>query len=158
MDCRNCDRQLEAWAAGEPVPPDAVAHLAGCAPCAAALALARRIDRALAAQPAPAAPPAFTREVMARVSRERWRIEQAFDVGFNLAVAAGLVVIAAGVLGLVYASGLSAIVTDLVDLTGTAMVEVATRTMPALPLYGTAAALVTSALALWWWLEGNLTI
>lgn len=153
MDCRACDEQVEAWAAGEPMPPAAETHVAACPRCAASLALARRIEQALAARPVPPPPPAFTAAVLARVRRQRWRTEQAIDVGFNVAVAAGLLIVASGVLGLVYASGLSVVVTDLVDLTGRAMMDVAARSTRALPTYAVAAALVTSALALWWWVE-----
>src|SRR5512134_131857 len=85
VSCTHLDELIEPLAAGD-LEPDAAtrAHLASCAACAGALALAREIDRTLAGQPAPG--PAFTPTLLARLRRERWRSEQALDVAFNVAI------------------------------------------------------------------------
>jgi len=153
MPCVVIDDRIEALAEGDAPTAEEAAHLQACAACAARLALARRIDRALAARPAPPAPPTFTAAVLARIHRERWRAEQALDLGFNVAIGAGLLIIVAGVIGLVYASGLSAVSSDVVALVSGAFSQVAAGMAPALPAYLAATALVTTALAIWWWAE-----
>ena len=60
-----------------------------------------------------AVPPAtFTAAVMARVGQERWKTERAIDLGFNLAIAAGVLVILAGGAGLAWSLGLLTITID----------------------------------------------
>ena len=90
------------------------AHLHRARPARRALALARQIDRVLAAQPAPEPPPAFTAALMARLRRERWRSEQSLDVAFNVAVGLAVAVGVGGVVMVVTASGLAAVSADLV--------------------------------------------
>src|SRR5512136_718591 len=94
MRCEELQDLIEPIAAGELEPTDEAArHLAGCASCAAALALARRIDRTLAGLEVPAAPPSFAAGVLRRIRRQRWRSEQYLDLGFNavIVVSVGLV-------------------------------------------------------------------
>lgn len=111
------------------------------------------IERWIRERPAPAAPPAFTAAVMARVHQERWQAERYWDLGFNIAVATGLVFIAAGVLGLIYLSGLSVVGRDVILLVGEAIVTTADQLAPALPTYMGAFVLTASALGLWWFVE-----
>ena len=108
MTCLELEDRIEAVAAGdEPAGAAFLAHVGACPRCAAALARAREIEQALAARPAPAAPPRFAAAVASRVRREYWRSEQQVDRMFNVAVAAGLIAIAGGTLALV---NLSAVV------------------------------------------------
>lgn len=111
------------------------------------------IERWMRERPAPAAPAGFTAAVMARVHHERWQVEQYWDLGFNIAVAAGLALVAAGVLGLVYLSGLSVVGRDAVLLFLEGITTVAAQVTPALPTYTGALALTATALGLWWYVE-----
>jgi hypothetical protein len=110
-------------------------------------------DRWLRERAAPAAPDGFTGGVMARVRQERWRSERYWDLGFNIALAAGIGLVAAGVLGIVYFSGLSVVGRDALLLFGEALTTVAAQVAPALPTYIGAFALTATALGLWWWAE-----
>lgn len=159
MSCTEMDALIEPIAAGE-IDPDASmrAHLAICLTCARALALARQIDRVLAAQPAPDPPPGFTVQLMARLRRERWRSEQYLDLAFNLAVALAT---AAGIGGLwlvLSASGLAGVSADLVRVFVAAADAAVASLAPALPAYGLAAAVFVSGMAIWWWAEHGLEI
>ena len=111
------------------------------------------IERWMRERPAPAAPRAFTASVMTRVHQERWQVERYWDLGFNIAVAAGLGFIAAGVLGLIYVSGLSVVGRDAVLLVAQAIATTADGLAPALPTYMGAFALTATALGLWWFVE-----
>ena len=102
---------------------------------------------------APAAPAGFTSAVMVRVRQERWQTERYWDLGFNIAVAAGLLFIAAGVLGLIYISGLSVVGRDAMLFVVNAITTVADQVAPAVPAYMGAFALTASALGLWWYVE-----
>ena len=55
-------------------------------------------------------------------------------------------------------TGLTAVSSDAVDLFGTGLVTLVRRVAPSLPLYGGAAALLASALAVWWWAERDVTL
>jgi hypothetical protein len=111
------------------------------------------IDRWMRERATPAAPPGFTAAVMTRVGKERWRTERYWDVGFNIAVAAGLLLVAAGVLGLIYISGLSVVGRDAILLFVDALTTTADQVAPALPAYTGAGALTVMALGLWWYVE-----
>jgi hypothetical protein len=95
---------------------------------------------------------------MARVRRARWRSDQFLDVGFNVAI--GLVVLAlvSGVWLLVNRSGLVAVSNEAVDLMGTGFVTFVRRVAPSLPLYAGAAAVLATALAIWWWAERDAAL
>ena len=152
-----CDETLdaiEAIAAGELTPEGRVArHLTSCRNCAAALESARRLDRMLAARPVPNPPQQFTIRTMTRIRRARWRSDQFLDVGFNVAIA--LVVI--GIIGsgwlLIDRSGLTAVSGDLITLIESGGKALAQRVAPSLPVYAAAAAIVVTALGIWWWAE-----
>jgi hypothetical protein len=111
------------------------------------------IDRWMRERAAPPAPPGFTSAVMTRVRNERWKTERYWDVGFNIAVAAGLLLIAAGVLGLIYITGLAVVGRDAMLLFVAAITTVADQIAPALPAYTGAFALTATALGLWWYVE-----
>jgi hypothetical protein len=153
--CEELDDVIEAVAAGEAASAGAEAHLAGCAACQARVELARAVARLLETREMPAPPEAFTVHVMRLVHQERWRAEQFVDVGFNVAMAAGLLIVLAGVSGLLWSLGwfsldvsaVTAAVTTFAPWTG----EVASR----LQMVIIAALLLSSALVLWWWVEGE---
>ena len=102
---------------------------------------------------APAAPPWFSPAVLARVRQERWQTERYWDLGFNVAIAAGLLLIAGGVLGLIHMTGLAVVGRDATLLFVNAITTVADQVAPALPAYMGAFALTASALGLWWYVE-----
>ena len=155
MTCEELDDLIEAIVEGDPVAPAAEAHLAGCARCRARVELSRAIGRLLLSRERPAPADGFTAQVLRRVRQERWRVEQAVDAGFNLAIAAGVIVLGCGAVALLWSLGLVSI-----DL---AALATATRTMApwTAELAGQAqtlvlaALLLATALALWWWVEGG---
>jgi len=153
--CEDLDELIEAVAAGDPLPAEADAHVAACASCQARVDLARAMERLLLARETPDPPVHFTLQVMRRVSQERWRVEQFVDVGFNLALGAGVLVVLGGVAGLLWSLGWFSI--DVAALT-TATATVApwtARLMSEAQTLVLAALLLSSALALWWWMEGG---
>jgi hypothetical protein len=153
--CEEVDDLIEALADGEPLPPDAAAHAGECATCQARLELARAVDRLLLAREVPAPPQAFTVHVMRLVQQERWRVEQFVDVGFNVAIAAGLIVVLGGAAGLLWSLGwfsvdaaaIAAAVTTFAPWTA----ELASQAQTLI----VALVLLSAALALWWWVEGE---
>ena|SRR5436190_18532065 len=152
-----CDEVLEAIepiAAGDVVPEGRIAdHLRTCTDCAAALASARRLEQLLRHRTAARAPAEFTTVTLGRVRRARWRSDQWLDAGFNLAIA----MLAVGIVGLVWLvlhrSGMTAVSSDVMELFGTSLMTFANRIAPAVPLYAGAAALLATALGIWWWAE-----
>lgn len=154
MQCDHLEPLIEAVADGSYDPADDQAqHLASCAVCAARLASARAIESLLAMRDVATPPSSFTGAVMARVGQERWKTERVVDLGFNLAIAAGVLVILAGAGGVAWSLGFLNVAIDLdaiwralnTDITGRVLSQVQTIAM--------AAALLTMALVLWWWAE-----
>jgi hypothetical protein len=136
-------------------PSDAdAAHLESCMTCREVLRRARAVEAALAARPTPELASGFTAKVMIAVQRERWRAEQALDLGFNLAVAGGLLLVVAGLVGLAWRTGLIVIGGDLATLATAGVTVLASRVGPQLPNVMLAALLLTMALGVWWWAEG----
>ena len=157
-----CDEALdtvEAIAAGEVMPDGRVAsHLATCPNCALALERARQLEASLRRREIPAAPAQFTSRTLARIRRARWRTDQFLDLGFNLAIGALAVAVLGGVWMLVNRSGLAAVSSDAATVFGSGFVALARRVMPSLPLYAGAAALLASALGIWWWAEKDAAL
>ncbi|MGH9349711.1 MAG: hypothetical protein ACRD26_20865 [Vicinamibacterales bacterium] len=116
-------------------------------------ALDEAIDRWMRERATPAVPDGFTPAVMTRVRQERWQAERYWDVAFNVAVAAGLALVMAGMLGLIQLSGLSVVARDTVMLFVQAVATVAAEVTPVLPTYVGAVALIATALGLWWYVE-----
>src|SRR5579864_8217474 len=152
-----CDEALdvvEAIAAGEVAPEGRIAaHLETCVDCAGALRAARAVDQMLRTRAVPAPPPNFTTKTMTRVRRARWRSEQYVDLAFNVAIAAVLIAIAAGIWLLLARAGLTGVAGDAAGIVSRVVVDAARRHTPALPVYTGAAALVGTALLIWWWAE-----
>ena len=160
-----CDEALdavEAVAAGEVTPDGRLAdHYATCPNCAAALGDARALDRMLQSRPVPKPSAQFTARAMTRVRRARWRSDQVLDASFNVAIAAVVITIVAGIWTLVRRSGMtavSAVSSDAVDVMTSGLVTLVHRIGPSLPLYGAATALLATALAVWWWAERDTAL
>ncbi|MGE3274113.1 MAG: hypothetical protein AB7O67_03300 [Vicinamibacterales bacterium] len=154
--CRAVEAALEGVAAGDTELDVALAaHVDACPRCRERLALARAIDRALAARPVPQVPEGFTAGVLGLVRQERWRAEQVLDAGFNVAVAAGILLVAVGVAGLAWASGLAAVGGDMAVLFSTGLERLAGEFSPNLPVTTMAFLLATTAAGVWWWAEGS---
>jgi anti-sigma factor RsiW len=157
-----CDEALdavEAIAAGEVMPDGRVAsHLATCPNCAQALEHARQLEASLRQRQAPAAPPQFTSRTLARIRRARWRSDQFLDLGFNLAIGAVIVAVLVGVWMLLDRTGLAALSGDAVEIFGSGVVSLARRVAPSVPLYAGAAAVLLSALGIWWWAERDTAL
>jgi hypothetical protein len=154
VHCDHLEPLIEAIADGSHEPTGEEArHLASCAVCTARLARARAIEGLLAMREVAAPSSSFTGAVMARVGQERWKTERVVDLGFNLAIAAGILFILAGGAGVAWSLGFLNITIDLEaiwqaigsDLTGRVLSQVQTIAM--------SAALLTMALVLWWWAE-----
>jgi anti-sigma factor RsiW len=158
VTCHQLDELIEAIAEGERPPADAEAHLATCPRCTASLALARGLDRTLMAREVPVPPQGFTARVMQQVGQERWRTEQIVDIGFNIAITIGVALIAVGGLGLAYSFGWLTVDRPTVEALGTAVQPWLSRLADDLRTVVLAAMLLTSALALWWWVEGESSL
>jgi len=159
MTCRDLLESIEAIAAGELLPDEATrAHIESCPRCAAELASARRIEALLQARVADPAPPRFTTAVLQRVRRERWRTEQNVDRLFNVAIAVALVLVAAGVLALLNLGGLLSVAATAWDVATGAAVLAARSAAPSFETYLAGAALLISALGMWWWADRSLSM
>jgi hypothetical protein len=154
MRCDDLEPLIEAIADGtfEPSPDDR-AHLSSCQLCAARLEQARRIEQWLSAREAPAPPPSFTAMVMARIGQEKWQAERVVDIGFNLAIAAAVLLILAGGAGAAWSLGFFTITVDTEALLRAAVSQVEGRVINEVQTVLIAAVVLTMALALWWWAE-----
>ena len=158
MTCDQLDELIEAIAEGERPPAEAEAHMATCPRCTASVALAHALDRTLEARELPAAPPGFTARVMQQVGQERWRTEQIVDVGFNIAITLGVGLIIVGGLALAYSFGWLTVDRPTIEALGAAVQPWLSRLADDLRTVVLAALLLTSALALWWWVEGESSL
>jgi hypothetical protein len=158
MSCDAVNILIEAVAAGDPIPDDIRPHLEVCPVCSARLALARQIDAVLSHQPVPSVSHGFTTALMARVRDERWRAERAVDLGFNLAVAAGILIVVAGIAGVAWRAGLLQLGGVMAPLLVEATRTTAARAMGDARLVMTVLLLCTTAIALWWWAEDDVSV
>ncbi|HXW08823.1 MAG TPA: hypothetical protein VD833_26570 [Vicinamibacterales bacterium] len=159
LTCRDVLDLVEPIAAGDvEVESPVRAHLESCPRCAAALADARRLEAALGALAVPAAPARFTPAILSRIRRERWRTEQNVDRVFNVAIACALVLVAGSVVALLNLNDLLAagrvVWAAMASLGG----EAARHVIPLFVTYLAAAALLVSALGMWWWAERRLSV
>ena len=154
MRCDDLEPLIEAIADGShSLSAEDAAHVASCARCTARLERARTIESLLSMREVASPPASFTAAVMMQVGREKWQTERAIDLGFNLLMAAGVVVILAGAAGLAWSLGFLTVTIDLEvvwqwlgsDVTGRVLSQVQTIAMSAV--------LLTMALVLWWWAE-----
>jgi hypothetical protein len=156
VSCDLAAAQIEAAAMGEPVPAAMADHISRCTRCAARLDLARRIDALLRTREVAAPPAAFTTTVLTRVRQERWRTEQVVDFGFNIAVAAGLVLILSGLLGFAWQLGALPGIDRAIALGTEGLTLVARRAAADMRLLMMGMLLVTTAVGVWWWAEEDV--
>lgn len=151
-DCAAVDVMLDEIASGGDPPVAQSAHLDSCADCQARLALARRIERALAAWPETPPTPHFVAAVAARARAAEWRQEVVVDWGFNIALAASLVCIVAGAGGFLWLLGVQAATAGGADAVRP-LADVMSRLRGQAPILATATVLLATALGGWWWAE-----
>ena len=154
MRCDHLEPLIEAIADGtfDPNPEDR-AHLSSCAACSARLAQAQSIEQWLTSRDAPQPPASFTAAVMARIGQEKWQAERVVDIGFNLAIAAAVLVIAIGAAGAAWSLGFFTIMIDTESLLQAAVSQVEGRVINQVQSVLIAAVVLTMALVLWWWAE-----
>jgi anti-sigma factor RsiW len=159
MTCHDVLELVEPIAAGDVEPDRALReHIESCPQCAAELASARRIHAMLGARPALSPPGRFTASVVQRIRREHWRAEQHVDRLFNVAMAVAVMLVVGGALALLNLGGVLSVagsVWELASGTGRAMVH---NAAPSLNTYIAAAALLVSALGMWWWADRTLSL
>ncbi len=158
MRCDDLDAIIEAIAEGQAPAGDYDAHLASCPRCQARVATAQALDRLLATRETPEPPAGFTYRVMERVGREQWRAEQLMDVGFNVAVAAGVALVVAGAVSLAWSLGWLTVDRPTLETVSTAIEPWVSTTLSKGPTVALAAVLLTTALGLWWWVEGEASL
>ena len=154
MRCDELEPLIEAIADGtiEPSAEDA-AHLSSCAVCSERIAGARRIEQWLSSREMPQPGPSFTATVMGRIGEEKWKTERAVDIGFNVFIAAGVLVILAFGAGLALSLGLFTVTIDTDALMSVVFSQVEGRVINQLQTTAIAAVVLTMALILWWWAE-----
>lgn len=155
---RRCDELeplIEAIADGSrELPADEAAHVAACALCSHRIEQARSIERLLSLREAAQPSASFTPAVMMLVGQEQWKTERAIDLGFNLALAAGVLVILAGAAGLAWSLGFLTVSIDVAAILQALDAGEATgRVLSQFQTVAMSAALLTTALGLWWWAE-----
>jgi hypothetical protein len=77
------------------------------------------------------------------------------DAGFNAAIAAGVLVALAGVAGVLWSFGWFSIDVAALTAATSAIAPWTTHLAAEAQTLGVAAVLLSSALALWWWMEGE---
>jgi hypothetical protein len=151
--CARVEAVVDEMAAGLEVTTELSGHVPTCARCQARLAMARRIERALADWPV-AAPPAHFAADVARLARQDvWGQELVVDWGFNLALAASLVCIVAGAAGFVWLLGAMADPVEASRLAARPLTALAGQVRGQGLVVGTATALLATTAAAWWWGE-----
>ena len=153
MTCVEANTFIEAAAVGDAVPEEVRAHVASCRGCAARLALAQRIEHALAHRPVAPVPDDFTDALMMRIRRERWRAEQVIDVGFNIAALFGILLIVGGAAGLLWRAGAIQLSGEMATMLFGASRAVALRAVADVRVIMVSVLLLSTAAGLWWWAE-----
>jgi anti-sigma factor RsiW len=159
MKCRDVLELVEAIAAGD-IAADAAlgAHLESCPGCASTLAAARRIEALLGGREARNAPARFTPSVLQRIRREEWRSEQRVDRVFNVAIALALLLVAGGGAALLNLAGLARAFSAAWEMAAGVGSTAARTAAPSLNTYIAAAALLVSALGMWWWADRTISM
>jgi anti-sigma factor RsiW len=152
--CDDLENLIEAIADDSlPLPAEDAAHVASCALCTARIERARSIESLLSVREVAPLPAAFTQAVMARVIQERWKAERAIDLGFNLAIAAGILVIVTAGAGLAWSLGMLSVTIDLDAIVRALDAGATGRLLSQVQTVAMSAVLLTMALFLWWWAE-----
>jgi hypothetical protein len=155
MRCEDLDPLIEELATGADADPGAALHLESCPACQARLRLAQAIERSLESRERPDPPPRFTTSVMARVRRERWRAEQLVDTGFNIAVGFGVLLVLGGLAALGWSMDWYSVSPAVLQVARDLSAQWIVRVQEQLAMIGIAAAILSSALVLWRWVEGG---
>lgn len=156
MDCNHLEPLIEGLADGSvDLDSPGRAHLGSCAVCQARVEQARDIERFLVSREVPSPSSTFTAGVMALVHHDRWQAERIVDLGFNLAMAAGVLVILAGIGGFAWSLGFLTVTIDVAAAIEAARSELGGRLVSQVQTVVMAAVLLTMALALWWWTEAD---
>ena len=113
------------------------------------------IERLLQTREVPLPPANFTQRVMTAVRRDTWQVEQVVDIGFNLAIGAGVFLIVGAALSFLWSVGLLGVDFDLNALAGAAARALTSQVMGQVRTVLVGAALLTTALAIWWWAEAD---
>ena len=158
MRCDDLDPAIEAIAEGLAPGEEAAAHLDSCAACRTRVHLAREVLRLLESREVPEPSVHFTSRVMAAIGDARWRAEQMVDVGFNVAVAAGVLSVVAAALALAWNLGWFTPDPAIVELVFTVVSRWLASAAGQAPMVLLSALLLSSALGLWWWVEGEETL
>ena len=155
MRCHDLEPLIEAIADGShELSAEERAHLSSCTVCPARLEQARRIEQWLAARDLAQPPATFTASVMLRIGQQKWQAERVIDIGFNLAIAAGVLVILMAGAGLAWSLGFFTITVDVAALLNAAFSRVEGReVISEVQTIVISAVLLTMALGFWWWAE-----
>ncbi len=152
--CDDLEPMIEAIADGSlALSADDAAHLASCAGCGARLERARAIESLLAMRVIDTPPASFTATVMTHVGHDKWQTERVIDLGFNLAMAAGVAVILAGAAGLAWSLGFLTVTIDVDAIWRSLDSDVTGRVLSQVQTIAMSAVLLTMTLVLWWWAE-----
>lgn len=153
MLCDDLDGVIEAMADGTYRPSvDEAAHAGSCPRCQARIARAEAIEHLLLGREDAVPSPGFTSGVMARIGDEHWKADRVFDIGFNVAIAAGLLLVLGAGVGLAWSLGLVTVAID-IDPATFGVGALTARALSQLQTVAMAAVLLTMALGLWWWVE-----
>jgi hypothetical protein len=155
MRCEDLDLSIEELAVAADADRDTTLHVESCALCQARLRLAHAIERSLESRERPDAPPRFTTSVMARVRRERWRAEQIVDTGFNIAVGFGVLFVLGGLAALAWSLEWYSVSPAVLQVARDLSSQWIVRVQEQLAMMAIAAAILSSALVLWRWVEGG---
>ena len=90
---------------------------------------------------------------MTHVGHDKWQTERVIDLGFNLAMAAGVAVIVAGAAGLAWSLGFLTVTIDVEAIWRSLDTDVTGRVLSQVQTIAMSAVLLTMALGLWWWAE-----
>jgi hypothetical protein len=152
--CDELEPLIEAIADGSHVlAAEDAAHVASCGRCGADVERARSIENFLAMREVALPSASFTATVMTHVGREQWQTERVIDLGFNLAMAAGVAVILTGAAGLAWSLGFLTITLDVGAIWQALDIDVGGRVLSQIQTIAMSAVLLTMALGLWWWAE-----
>ena len=154
--CDDLEPLIEAIADGShELAADEAAHVATCPICGARLDRARAIENLLAMRDVATPSASFTAAVMAQVGKAKWQTERVVDLGFNLALAAGIAVILTAGAGLAWSLGFLTITIDLDAIARALDTDVTGRVLSQVQTIAMSAVLLTMALGLWWWAESE---
>lgn len=154
MRCDALEPLIEAIADGtHDVSANDRAHLSSCAVCSARIEEARRIEQWLSSRDVPLPPASFTTAVMARIGEEMWKTERVVDIGFNLAIAAAVIIIVTGAAGAAWSLGFFTVAIDGEALLRAAVAQVEGRVISQVQSVLIGAVVLTMALVAWWWAE-----